>query len=155
MGISKIFTSENILALLAIIITSMVIGSIMNCNQSWYESLTKPKKTPAPYVFGVVWTVLYFLLWVSYILNQQDTSLKVLFYLILIIQIVWAYVMYKQQNTMGAVIALIALNIVNIIYFIRYLQINTAYSFVVVPYLIWVLFATYLAYQFQTLNPTK
>lgn len=145
-------TTPQFLAAIAIIASALIVGAIMKNNQLWYDVLLKPQTIPAPIVFGVVWLILYILLFVSYVMNKNDKTLIVLFYLILVTMIIWAIVTYNTKNLYGGLIALLFLNLFNVAYYVRFIQVNMSYSFVVLPYVIWVIYATSLAIQLYKLN---
>lgn len=117
---------------------------------SWYDGLNKSTLNPPPVLFAIVWPILYALLgvvgWSIWHLRDNPYRQPALwFYAIqLIMNWAWTPLFFQLHWTgfaLGWIIMLVYMTIAAI-YFI-YLQ-NIWLSMLLVPYLIWLLFATYL-----------
>jgi len=125
----------------------------------WYMSLNKPSFNPPNWIFGPVWTVLYILMGIAagIIWNKGSYHKWVktaLYHFIfqLIFNAAWSIVFFGMKSTGIALIIIIALLIL-IVLTIRWFRIiNKAAAILLIPYLLWVSFATILNYSIWVLN---
>ena len=125
---------------------------------TWYETLQRPRLTPPDWVFGPVWTVLYVMIAVSIFLfirkykSENGYGIYVLIILHLIFNFLWTGVFFGLKAPGLALIDIILLDI-SLVFMIRYFwQTDVVSSILLWPYLIWVMFATYLNASFYILN---
>ena len=125
---------------------------------TWYETLQRPRLTPPDWVFGPVWTALYVMIAVSIFLfirkykSENGYGIYVLIILHLIFNFLWTGVFFGLKAPGLALIDIILLDI-SLVFMIRYFwQGDVVSSILLWPYLIWVLFATYLNASFYILN---
>ncbi|KKP89182.1 MAG: Tryptophan-rich sensory protein [Berkelbacteria bacterium GW2011_GWA2_35_9] len=137
-----------------------LIGSLATFRaiDGWYQALTKPIFNPPNWIFGPVWTVLYLILIVVLflILNSNPTKHRQkvlnLFYLQLFFNALWSIVFFGF-NLIGSALFTIA-----ILWFLIFLCITNANKFslnsgwLMIPYLLWVSFASVLNYSIWLLN---
>ena len=125
---------------------------------TWYAQLIKPELSSPNWVFAPVWNVLYFLMAVSlyFVLvsgkqKYQSLALKA-FSFQLILNIAWSAVFFGLQSPLGGliVIAFLLMAIIAQIFIFGY--ISRPASFLLIPYFVWVCFASYLNYQLYVLN---
>lgn len=125
---------------------------------TWYATLNKPIWQPPNWLFGPVWTTLYILMGISFFLIIKNKSLKevknaiVIFVTQLVLNALWSIVFFGMQNIGGAlgVIAILwVFIIVNISVFYR---LNKVAGVLLLPYLLWVSFASFLNYTIYALN---
>lgn len=128
--------------------------------EEWYNTLTLPSITPPGAFIGAVWTILYILTAISAIIvyNQgfRDTAWLLtvgMFILNAFLNIFWSYLFFGQHLLGLAVLeaGLLGLSVLLIIIFSW--PISRLAALLLVPYLAWVSFATYLAYLIYRLNP--
>ena len=121
-----------------------------------YKYLVKPPLAPPSILFPIVWTILYILMGISAYLVYRDSSidngaLKV--YLIqLFINFVWPILFFLLSYRLLSLIWIILLVIVVIVMIIKFYKVNRVAAYLQIPYLIWILFATYLNLGFYILN---
>ncbi len=113
-----------------------------------YNELPLPKLAPPAYVFPIVWTILYLLMGVSYILleknNQADEQAKKAYYLQLVINLLWPILFFVLQ-WIGFSAIWIMMLIASVIYMIQtFYQKQKLSAILQIPYLIWLFFALYL-----------
>ncbi|MFH0906284.1 MAG: TspO/MBR family protein [archaeon] len=146
---------------IGICILAGVIGSMFTSSsvKTWYPSLIKPAIAPPNFLFPIVWTGLYILIGISLFLiwnTELRTPLKrisiVVFFLQLIVNILWSALFFAQKNIFYAFIAIIVLDILIILNIILFSRISKHASYLLIPYLLWVLFASVLNYYFLILN---
>ena len=125
---------------------------------TWYETLQRPKLTPPDWVFGPVWTVLYVMIAVSIFLfirkykSENGYGIYALVVLHLIFNFSWTGIFFGLKAPGLALIDILLLDI-SLVFMIRYFwQADVVSSILLWPYLIWVLFATYLNASFYILN---
>ncbi len=125
---------------------------------TWYAILEKPTLNPPNWIFGPVWLTLYTLMGVALFLVWRAKSNKVkkianqIFFIQLILNLAWSVVFFGLHEVgwaLAIIIALIVLIAMNIYY---YKQISKAAAWLLVPYILWVGFATYLNYSILVLN---
>lgn len=113
----------------------------------WMDSLNQSPLTPEPYVFQLVWTVLYILMIVSFIKlnNKKGNNLKI-FIAQIFINLLWVYVFFKLHNTKLALVLLLVLIVLVYIMIQTFNKDNDISGKLQYPYLIWLFVALYLNY---------
>lgn len=134
-----------------------VMGTaFVDTSSEWYASLIKPALQPPPVVFSVVWTVLYALLatslsLVSIMPNTQKKTLA-LFIVTGVLNVLWTYVFFDQQNPGSSVFVLIIAIIAAVALFSDVYRSHRIASYLIIPYMIWLCFALYLNYEIAFFN---
>ncbi len=127
------------------------IGSLFtsNTDSEWFEQ-TKPEITPPDFVFPIVWNILFFLIALSFyfaLVNSEKKAVIIAVYGInFILNILWSLFYFELQNPLLAFfdIFLLIFSIILMI-FVAYKESKLA-SYLLIPYLLWVLFAAVLNY---------
>ncbi len=124
---------------------------------TWYAQLIKPGWNPPNWLFGPVWSILYILMGVSLAMVLNSTStLKtkavIVFSVQLILNLAWSYIFFVQKNMGGALIEIIFLLIFIIVTIVSFYPIRKTASYLLLPYLCWVAFASFLNYTIYSLN---
>jgi len=136
-----------------------ILGSLATVSNidSWYEFLVKPALSPPNWVFGPVWTLLYTLMGIAAFLVWRSKKAGYVRALIffgahLIVNTAWTLIFFGEQNIgMGlAVIILLDLWIAALIW--RFWRFSKTAAYLLIPYLLWALFATYLNFGYYWLN---
>lgn len=155
------FTS--ILTLIGMVGLSLAIGalgSLVTLDQipTWYATITKPSWTPPNWVFGPVWTTLYVLMGVAAFLVAQSKRKigKVValwvFVAHLVVNLLWS-VAFFGLHELGLATGVIALLIAMIVLLMRlYVPYSRAAVLLMVPYLLWTLYAASLTVGVWVLN---
>lgn len=124
---------------------------------SWYADLNKPPLLPPNEVFGPIWTLLYILMGVALalvILRQAGSKTTAYFWFSahLLLNTLWSIVFFGLHLPWIAAI-IIALLIASIIMTIlTFRKLVPATIWLLIPYLAWVCFATYLNVGVAILN---
>lgn len=141
------------------VILAGAIGGVANSTSLtiWYSHLAKPSLVPPGYVFGIVWTVLYFLMAISLYLVWKKRSAKTtlavkVFYLQLVLNISWSIVFFGFHQIFFGLVDIIFLLGVIIFTMVLFSRISKTAMYLFLPYLLWVIFATYLNWQIFLLN---
>jgi tryptophan-rich sensory protein len=125
---------------------------------AWYAELTRPPLSPPNWVFGPVWTILYIMIAVSIIVYYQASGKEhvPLTTGILIIHIIanfsWTPLFFGLQNPLLALIDILILDVTLVMLVYWFWQASTVAGVLLVPYLCWVSFATYLNAGLYWLN---
>ena len=148
--------------LLTIILISELVGvldSLLSGNQGViYTSFVKPPLSPPGWLFGVIWPVLYLLMSIAaYIIYQTPQTLErkeatTFYWIQLFVNFLWPIVFFRFEWYWIAVGVIILLDILVSITTLRFYKINKAAGYLMIPYLLWILFATYLNIGIAVLN---
>ena len=141
-----------------IIILPLLIGFIIGTftkPDKWYMKLNKSKFTPTKIVFRIAWAILYLLIGISYYLALRDKSIE--YWIIPIIHLLLNFCfsplmfVYKRLLESAIITFLILITAILVMYlFYTYEQYISVY--LLIPYIIWLIFANYLALSVYLLN---
>jgi tryptophan-rich sensory protein len=116
--------------------------------------------TPPAWVFGPVWTVLYVMMGCSLFLILQAGTKKrgvvsglILFGLQLVLNTGWSLVFFGLHSPLLGFAVITALFFVLLAAVIQLFRFSAAAGALLIPYLAWVGFATYLNYAIMLMNP--
>lgn len=123
----------------------------------WYYNLTKPPLAPPDWIFPPVWSILYFSMLVALLLYlfkpaQNKKSGYIYFAVQLILNLLWAIVFFYLKNMFLALIVIILLDIFVILTIKSFYKVSKISGLILIPDLIWILFATYLNIGYLVLN---
>ncbi len=142
-----------------VVLLGFLGGQAGSPDSFWFRSLVKPEIFPPPAAFGIVWTILYVMIGLSLALIASAWGAKgrgvalVLFAIQLVINISWTYVFFGMQNILNGLIVIGALAVFLIATVIASWRVRRSAALLLLPYLAWVLFATFLNYEFLRVNP--
>ena len=124
---------------------------------SFYEQIEKSPLTPPNIVFPIVWTILYILLVLAFdiILNIHEKTIMPAVWLFIgnmILQILWCWAFFNNGQFMIALIILMILDIATATLISQFYKLDTAAGWMLAPYMIWLMFATFLNWQVVALN---
>jgi tryptophan-rich sensory protein len=152
----------------------ILIGAVVLCNcagllgalvtttgpGSWYESLVKPSFNPPSWLFGPVWTLLYILMGISLFLvimegrKGRDVRIPlVLFAIQLILNTIWSFAFFGLESPISGLLVILLLLAFIVATIMAFYPVRKAAAWLLIPYLLWVSFATALNYAIFTLNP--
>lgn len=115
----------------------------------WYAHLDKPLLTPPGFVFSIVWGLLYALLAViAWILSTHyslvSKKITFVFMLQMIMNWVWTPLFFGLHWLIPSALWLIGLSSLNVFLIIEAKKTDRIVAWLLSPYLIWLIFATYL-----------
>lgn len=122
-----------------------------------YSTLNQPALAPPGWLFPVVWTVLYTLMGISaaIIYTSNDTlskqALKI-YALQLIVNFFWSLIFFNMRAFLFSFVWLVLLDILVVIMISKFHEISPLAAYLQLPYLLWILFATYLNLAIFLLN---
>ncbi|RYD17285.1 MAG: tryptophan-rich sensory protein, partial [Verrucomicrobiaceae bacterium] len=120
----------------------------------WYQGLTKPSGTPPSWVFGPVWSVLYLMMGIALgrLVHRKAWSAVWVFCAQFALNVVWTPVFFGAHRIALAMAIIVALWL-GIVMLIRMARgVDRLSAGLLLPYLAWVSYATYLNAGFLWLN---
>ena len=113
----------------------------------WYTNLNKAPWTPPGWVFGVAWTLimLCFSIYLSKLFSLVKSKKLILVYVLQVfLNVSWNYIFFNLHQVFLALIVIIALTIVILYLFVKHKQTLKNLSYLLFPYIIWLIIATSL-----------
>ena len=117
-----------------------------------YKSLEQPPLSPPSFLFPIVWTILYVLMGISAYLVSKKNDIPVIYYIQLGVNALWSIIFFIFKWRLFAFIWIILLIILVILMIIHFYKIDKAAAYLQIPYLLWILFASYLNLGIYLLN---
>lgn len=137
------------------IIGGAIVGLITSGYMD-YQDIVKPLFSPPGIVFPIVWTILYILMGISYFLatkdNEDNKELDQIYLLQLFVNFIWPIIFFALGMYFTAFLWIVLLIILVIVMIKELLKANKISGYLQIPYLIWLLFATYLNLGITLLN---
>jgi translocator protein len=125
----------------------------------WYANLNKPFFTPPNWLFGPVWILLYLLMGISaYLIYEKgfkSENVKKAMYLFaaqLGLNTLWSFIFFGFKLPLLAFIEIIILWVVILLTINSFLKLNKVAGYLMIPYLIWVSYASFLNLAIILLN---
>lgn len=153
MKIVKFITSIIICQAAGVIESVFTVKSV----STWYVTLNKPAFNPPNWIFGPVWIGLYFLMGIALFLiwNQELMPKKkamTIFFFQLGLNTLWSILFFGLKSPGLAFLEIIFLLIAILIAILFFYRISKTAAFLLVPYILWVAFATILNFSIWRLN---
>ena len=135
------------------------IGALFTVNAipTWYMFLNKPSFSPPNWLFGPVWLILYLMMGISLYLNWISKKKPAkdnihLFFIHLFFNLIWTPIFFGAKNLSLALLVIFIIWMLIIAMIFRFYKVNKFSSYLLVPYLLWVSFATILNFFILVLN---
>lgn len=147
--------SRKILIFTSWIILFELIGSLLGyLTQTnltpWYAELNKSSLTPPGFVFSIVWSMLYALLAIIGCIlanRRQHTPFKSIFFLFVLQMLMnwaWTPLFFSLHLILFSSLWLVGITIINGILIMKLLRHEKYIAYLLTPYFLWLIFATYL-----------
>ncbi len=126
-------------------------------NSEWYNNLIKPLLSPPDWIFAPMWIFLYILILIAFILYlikpaENKKEGYIFFTIQMLLNLLWSPAFFYFQNILLAFIIIIGLDI-TVFYTIRkFYAISKIAGILLIPYFLWIIFATYLNFAYLILN---
>ena len=132
-----------------------VLGSVFTTSSipTWYATLNKPVFSPPNWVFAPVWTILYIMMGLSLYLIWTKKKVPTIFWIQLILNVAWSIIFFGLKNPTLALIDIVALWTAIFVTIKSFYKINRLAGNLLIPYLLWVTFASILNLAIVILNP--
>ena len=114
----------------------------------WYQNLSKSYLTPGPKVFPVVWSLLYFLLsiyaWRRQLKKDTPSRVKIAFGIQMFINFTWSMIFFRLNLLWLSLFSIVGMIIFTVYLMIEDINVNKIRWILLVPYLLWLIFAYHL-----------
>lgn len=151
--------------ILSAVVTCLVVGYFSgivtrSAITTWYPTLIKPSFNPPNWVFAPVWSMLYIMMGIAAGLVwdridfEKETVRKALqfFSIQLALNAMWSYLFFGMKNPMLAGVEIIILWLMIYETYFIFSKVNKISGYLLIPYLLWVGFATVLNASIWWLN---
>ncbi len=146
---------------LVLVFAASALGAVASINaSSFYGELLQPEWAPPSWVFGPVWTLLYammgiaaWLVWREGGFRQHRVAL-ILFLVQLGVNALWSWLFFAWKMGGWAFADILLLLMLIAVTLAIFWRVKLLAGILLVPYLLWVSFATFLNYAMWQLNPT-
>jgi len=124
----------------------------------WYDGLEKPSWNPPSWVFGPVWTALYILMgvaaWMVWRERGFGGSSPALYVFLaqLVLNGLWSYLFFGANSPMWAFFEILVLEALIIVTMVLFWRIRMAAGVLLLPYALWVAFASVLNLTLWRMN---
>lgn len=137
-----------------------IIGSLWTRETvlTWYPTLIKPSWTPPAWIFGPVWSSLYLMIavsgWLMYRTeySQERSEALMLYGSQLALNFIWSFLFFSLRSPILGLIDIILLCLFTSLTIIKAWSVSRLASILLIPYLVWVLYATTLNAGIWMLN---
>lgn len=156
---------QKYLRIAAIVLTCLAVGyfsSLVTRDNipTWYATLKKPFFNPPNWVFAPVWTILYIMMgiaagrvWNKVDSDQQNVKKGMYFFIIqLALNALWSYLFFGMHNLFLSIIEIILLWLMIYETYSQFKKVDRLASKLLVPYLVWVSYASILTASVWYLN---
>jgi translocator protein len=147
---------------LAACIGSGLIGSIFTRESisNWYIFLQKPAFTPPNWLFAPVWFLLYilmgiavFLVWRKGLDQFHVREGIVIFIMQLVLNAGWSFAFFGLKSPVTGLIVIVPLWTAILLTIINFFRVSRTAAYLLVPYIVWVSYATVLTLTIYLMNP--
>ena len=153
--------ARQLLTLVACVVICFLPGAIGGSfpPDAWYQALAKPPLTPPGWIFPVAWTSLYLMMGVSlFMLLDAAPSLRTVRVQLgffggqLILNAAWSWLFFGLHRPDLAFVEIVALWLMIFACVVTFHRVRASAGLLLVPYLAWVTFASYLNLALWRLN---
>ena len=127
---------------------------------TWYALLQKPFFMPPNWLFAPVWFLLYvlmgisaFLVWRKGIKEFQVREGLIIFVIQLVLNTLWSYAFFGLKSPLWGLIVIVPLWTAILLTMINFYRVSKTSSLLLIPYILWVSYATILNFSIYLLNP--
>jgi benzodiazapine receptor len=127
---------------------------------TWYAGLAKPSFNPPNWIFGPVWTTLFLLMGIALFLVWSKGSAVpfvktgiILFSVQLVLNILWSVLFFGLKTPLAGLACIVALWLAILFTIIEFFKVSSWAGSLLIPYLLWVSFASVLNFYLWKLNP--
>ena len=145
---------------LVVCFAASAVGAVASIRaKSFYSQLVQPTWAPPPGVFGPVWTVLYALMGIAAWMVWRSGGFRsnrqalTLFLLQLVFNALWSWLFFAWHRGAWAFADVFVLWILIVATLVSFWRVSPLAGALLIPYLLWVSFASALNYSVWQLNP--
>jgi tryptophan-rich sensory protein len=137
---------------------AILAGIGTDTKSPWYRALKKPEWQPSPKWFAPVWFTIYLLLIVSAVIAWNNTAgdarvrIMLLFAINGVLNLAWSFIFFRARSPLVAGIDIVGLAITILLLMFRLWPISPVAALLLLPYLVWVCFASALNWSIARMN---
>ena len=124
--------------------------------EPWYSLLIKPSFNPPDWIFGPVWTILYFMMtiaiWNFWQSKKRSINVIYIYFIHLIFNTTWSIVFFVFHKIVLAIVVLVTLIFLITTLMIKFKRVNLTSYYLMLPYLLWCCYALLLNTSLIILN---
>ena len=151
--------NKNVWTYIKAILVPLIVGGVVGIVISGamdYNSLEKPSLAPPAIVFPIVWTIIYILMGISYgrlkVKELTNEKIDFIYYTQLVINALWSIFFFVFKWRLFSFFWILLLIVFVIWMIIEFYKKDKVAGLLQIPYLLWILFASYLNLSFYILN---
>lgn len=125
----------------------------------WYQNINKPFFNPPNWIFGPVWSVLFLMMGISlYLIWKKEAAKKekriaiLIFAAQLLFNAFWSIAFFGLKSPFLGLIVIFILLLLIAVNIFKFCKISKEAGILLVPYIIWVMFASILNFAIWKLN---
>jgi len=147
-----------LIGLVLLVLLVGALGGLATDTRGWFEALEKPAFNPPSWVFGPVWTTLYLMMayaaWrvVARAGWPSARPALILFALQLALNLAWSWLFFAAQRPDLALVDIVVLDLAVLATGWSFSRHDRPAAWLLVPYAVWIAFATALNADFVRLN---
>jgi translocator protein len=135
-------------------LSGIATGEAVN---GWYSQIIKPSWNPPGWIFGPVWSLLYLMMGAAFALvwHEREKSRKaalLLFLLQFVFNLLWSVLFFGIGRMDLALIEILVLWGLILLCIFSFYKVNKTAAYLLLPYLVWVSFASVLNATIVNLN---
>jgi len=150
---------KNLFIYVKSILIPLLIGGIVSFITSRYmdnSMLVQPSFAPPAILFPIVWTILYTLMGVSYGILKTNSltndKINTIYYFQLFVNALWSFLFFVFEWRLFAFFWILLLIVLVILMIIEFYKKNKISGLLQIPYLLWIIFASFLNLSIYLLN---
>ena len=124
--------------------------------EPWYSELIKSNYNPPDWIFAPVWTALYLMMtlaiWFFWHSKNRDMNTIYIYFIHIVFNTTWSIIFFGLHQILFALIVLLILIFLIVILIIRFKRVNLVSYYLMIPYLLWTLYALFLNFNLLILN---
>ena len=128
----------------------------LSFKEPWYSELIKSNYNPPDWVFAPVWTILYLMMtlaiWFFWHSKNRDIKTIYIYLIHIALNTTWSIVFFGLHQILLALIILLLLIFFIIYLILRYKRVNLVSYYLMIPYLLWTIYALFLNFNLLILN---
>ncbi|NVZ00320.1 TspO/MBR family protein [Pediococcus pentosaceus] len=146
-----------IIAVVGVELIGSLSGLLAGDIKAIYNSFTLPPLSPPDRLFGIVWPILYLMIGiVGYLIftvrsNYRKTNLT-LFIAQLFLNFIWSIVFFNASSRWTGLLIILVLDALVFFCIKEFYKSSKLAAYLMIPYFLWILFATYLTLGTAILN---
>lgn len=137
-----------------------LIGSLFTSPavKSWYTQINRPSWNPPAWLFAPVWTTLFILMGIAFYLiwskkeGIQKKMAQKIYGVQLVLNILWSVFFFGMGDFWLAFGEILVLWVFILLTIVKFWKIDKNAGYLLVPYLLWVSFASFLNFTIASLN---